>query len=255
VANQSRKGVSMRIASRTRAAADVLPALFAWGMGLAMWGWPREAGASDAFDIEGGGSIGYATNPSKGPSTLGVGIGARAGVDLYNFYAGLAITYYFGASGNCGGGAPNSGEGLSSLPPSFCTAMAGEVSLSQMSVLYGIDLGYTLTIPRARFLKFRPLLELGDTEITRTGTVIDSDVTAGTLSQYHSVNSFYAQPGLLVFVTTSGFFIGADVNLLVIPGVLDITGAFANADGSGNLSTEKRTLVAFTSHAQVGFRF
>jgi hypothetical protein len=243
----------MRKASRTRTAACVVPALLAWVVGLFLFAWPRKARAWDAFELEGGGFIGYATNPSKGPSPLGVGLGARAGVDLYNFYAGLAITYYFGASGLCGGGAPT-GEGNSLLPASYC-GLSGETSLSQMSVLYGLDLGYTLSVPRVKYLKIRPLLELGDTEITRSGNVLDSDLTAGALSQYHGVNSFFAQPGLLVFVTASGFFVGADDNLLLIPSVLDITGASANTDGSGNLLTEKRTLVAFTSHAQVGFRF
>jgi hypothetical protein len=224
-------------------------------LGACLWGWSGEARASDAIEIEGGGYIGYGTNPSHGPNPLGVGIGARAGVDFYNFYAGLAATYYFGASGECGGGAPNSGAGLSSLPSSFCSAVAGEVSLSQMTVLYGVDLGYTLTVPRARFLKFRPILELGDAQITRTGSVAMSDITTGPLAQYRSANSFYLQPGLEVFLTVSGFFVGADANLLLMPSVTDIDGASNNNDGTGNLLVSKRTLAAFTTHAQIGFRF
>jgi hypothetical protein len=248
VPNQSRKSAVMRKVARLSACS----ALFAAVGVLAS---SSEARAAVPIEIEGGGFIGYGTNPSKGPNPFAVGIGARAGVDVYDLYAGLAITYYFGGSGNCGGGAPNSGEGMSSLPATYCGAGIGEVSLSQMSVLYGVDLGYTLSIPRVKYLKIRPLLELGDTEITRSGNVGASDVTAGALSQYHSVNSFYAQPGLLVFLTVSGFFIGADANLLLVPGVLDITGAGANMDGTGNLTTEKRTFVAFTTHAQIGFRF
>jgi hypothetical protein len=218
--------------------------------------WPGEARAVGPVDIEGGGTLGYGTNPSHGPNPLGVGLGVRAGVNVYGLYAGVDLTYYFGGSGNCGGGAPNSGDGLSSLPPAYCSALPAEVSLSQMSVLYGVDVGYTLNIPRVRFLKFRPILELGDSEITRTGTVGLSDITtAASLAQYRSENSFYVQPGLTVLLVVDAFFFGVDANLLLIPGVTDIEAVSANADGSGNLLTSRRTLAAFTTHAQIGFRF
>jgi hypothetical protein len=223
-------------------------------LGACLSAWSRDASAVP-FEIEGGGYIGYASNPSHGPNPLGVGIGARAGVDVYNFYAGVAATYYFGSSGNCGAGAPNSGNGLSSLAPAFCTQDAAEVSISQMTVLYGVDLGYTLSFPRAKFLKIRPILELGDSELTRSGSVGASDITMGTLSQYRSANAFYLQPGLEVFLTASGFFIGADANLLVMPSITDIDSASTIGNGPGSLTAATRAFVAFTAHAQVGFRF
>jgi hypothetical protein len=221
--------------------------------GACVWAWPGQASAAVPFEIEGGGFIGYATNPSHGPNPLGVGIGARAGVDAYNIYAGIAATYYFGASGNCGAGAP-SGEGLGSLG-AFCGEDDAEISISQMTVLYGVDLGYTLSVPRAKYLKIRPILELGDAELTRTGSVGASDITEGTLAQYRSANAFYLQPGLEVFVTTSGFFIGADANLLLIPSITDIDSASTSEDGAGSLTTSTRAFVSFTAHAQIGFRF
>jgi hypothetical protein len=223
-------------------------------LGSAVSPWP--ARAAGPVDIEGAGTLGYGTNPSHGPSPLGVGLGVRAGVNVYGLYAGVNLTYYFGSSGDCGGGAPNSGDGLSSLPPAYCTALASEVSLSQMSVLYGVDLGYTLSIPRVKFLKVRPLLELGDSEITRTGTLGSSDITtAASLAPYRSENSFYLQPGVTLLLVADAFLIGVDANLFVIPRVADLEGVGANADGSANLVTSERTLAAFTTHAQIGFRF
>jgi hypothetical protein len=216
---------------------------------------PRVASA-DTLEIEGGGSIGYGSNPSHGPNPLGVGIGARAGIDFRGIYAGLAATYYFGASGNCGAGSP-SGEGMGTLPAAFCQNLGGaEASISQMTVLYGIDLGYTISFPRVQWFKLRPMLELGDAELTRNGTVGASDITNGSLSPYRSSNSFYLQPGLEAFLTTSGFFIGADVNLLVITSLVDVDGASVSEDGAiGALSTSSHSFIAVTAHAQVGFRF
>jgi hypothetical protein len=248
-ANQSRKGGVMR-----KVACRIAVVLAGASVFACVWAWPGQASAAVPFEIEGGGYIGYATNPSHGPNPLGVGIGARAGVDAYNIYAGIAATYYFGSSGNCGAGAP-SGEGLGSLPPAFCGQDGAEISISQMTVLYGVDLGYTLSFPRAKYLKIRPILELGDAELTRSGSVGKSDITEGTLAPYRSANAFYLQPGLEVFLTTSGFFIGADANLLVIPSITDIDSAATSEDAAGSLTTSTRAFVSFTAHAQIGFRF
>ncbi len=218
--------------------------------------WPRSAAAVGPVDIEGGGMIGYGTNPSHGPTPFGVGIGFRVGAAVRDIYLGFALTYYFGDSGDCGGGAPNMTPGQSSLSSTFCNAGAGEVSLGQRAVLYGGDIGYTLTVPRAKFFKIRPLVQLGDAEITRTGTLGPSDITtAPGLSQYRSTNNFYVQPGVTAFVTTEGFFIGADVNLLILPSVVDLAGVTATPSGGDLLTTDTHALFSFTAHAQLGFRF
>jgi len=177
-------------------------------------------------------------------------------VGVRGFYVGVNLTYYFGGSGNCGGGAPDSSAGLSPLPSTYCTALPGEVSLSQTSVLYGVDIGYTWSWPHAPFLKLRPIVEMGDAEIMRTGTIGQEDITAApSLAAYRSENGFYAQPGLTVLLVADAFLLGIDGNVLLIPGVLDIEGVNPSADGSGNLAVSRRTLVAGTAHAQIGFRF
>jgi hypothetical protein len=218
---------------------------------------PREAHALGPVEIEGGGLVGGGSNPSHGPNPLSVGIGARAGVELKRVYLGLAVTYYFGDSGNCGGGSPTSGADTSSLPPGFCTLASdgGEVELKQRASLYGVDLGYTLGFPRLSFLKLRPLVQIGDAQITRTGSVTSQDITNGALAGLRSENSFYLQPGLTAFVTAESFFLGVDANLLIMPSVTDIDGVTSNAAGTGNLASSTRPLAAFTSHAQIGFRF
>jgi hypothetical protein len=218
---------------------------------------PHLARAVGPVDIEGGGIIGGATNPSRGPNPFAVGIGARAGVGIKGVYLGLAITYYLGASGDCGGGAPTRGGGVSVLPPSFCNLGAGgaEVELQQQAVLYGVDLGYTVGFKGAKIFKLRPLVQLGDTEITRTGSVGAQDLTTGALAALRSENSFYVQPGLTAMLTVESFFLAADANLLIVPGVLDVDGVAGNAAGTGTLTTSTLTFASFAAHAQVGFRF
>ena len=216
---------------------------------------PPEGGPAGPLSFEGGGLIGYTSNPSHGPNPLGVGIGARAGVGYRGLYLGLAVTYYFGSSGDCGGGAPTSGNGLSALPAGFCNLNAGggEVELQQSTSLYGLDLGYTFGFRRAKYLKLRPILELGDAEISRYGSVSSQDVNG--LAGVNGDNRFYLQPGLTALIVVDAFFIGVDLNLLVVPGVKDPEGVSENVSGTGTLSTSTRVLAACTTHAQIGFRF
>lgn len=235
-------------------AAYVVPAAV---LGAAILGLPRQALALGPLEIEGGGFVGAGSNPSHGPNPLAVGIGARAGVDVRNLYAGLAVTYYFGDAGQCGAGAPANSPGNSPLPAAFCNlgAGGGEVQLNQHASLYGLDLGYTFGFARAKFFKLRPLLELGDLEIARTGTVSSQTLTSGPLAGLRSDNAFYLQPGLTAFLTVDALFLGVDANLLLVPSVVDIDGITPNVAGTGNLASSSRTLAAFTAHAQVGFRF
>jgi len=233
-------------------AAYVASAIAVLGASAAL---PREVRAAGPVEIEGGGLVGGGSNPSHGPNPFAVGIGARGGVEFRHVYLGLAVTYYFGDSGACGAGAPLGDT--SPLPSTFCGAATsgGEVQLSQRASLYGVDLGYTLAIPRVKFLKLRPLVQLGDIEVTRTGSVTSQDVTNGALAGLRSDNRFYLQPGLTLLLTVEAFFLGVDANLLIVPGITDLDGVTANAAGTGSLATSSRTLAAFTSHAQIGFRF
>jgi hypothetical protein len=221
-------------------------------LSLSFVAWARDARAIGLADVEVAGSAGYGTNVSHGPSPLAVGLGARAGVDVYGVYGGLSVMHYFGTSGDCGGGAPTSGDGLMGLPATFCNAGTGEVSLSQYADLYGVDLGYTF---KRSVFKIRPVVGVGDTEITRTGSVGTESITAPPLAQYRSANTLYVQPGVTVLLAVGSFLAGANANLLVIPNVVDISGVTPNMDGTSSVTTTKATFVAFTVHAQVGFRF
>jgi hypothetical protein len=215
---------------------------------------PREAHALGPVDIEGGGLIGFTSNPSHGPNPFGVGIGARAGVGYRGLYLGLALTYYFGASGECGGGAPVS-PGTSQLGPAFCSVAdgGGEVELQQSTSLYGLDIGYTFGFASAKWFKLRPILQIGDAQITRTGSVSSQEVNG--IAGLSGDNRFYLQPGLTALVVVESFFAGIDANLLVVPGVTDPEGVVENVSGTGTLTSSTRALLAFTGHLQVGFRF
>jgi hypothetical protein len=218
-------------------------------------GLPREAHAIGPVEVEGGGFVGYGTNPSHGPSPFMVELGARLGASFQGVYAGLAINYYFGDSGTCGGGAPGSGPGVTTLPASFCSSGSGEVSVGQKALLLGIDLGYTFKIPRASWLRLRPMVEIGNANISRNGTLAAQDFVTGPLATYGGGNYFYVQPGLLAMAVIDTFFVGISANLLVVPSVLDIEGTSANADGTLNLLTSTRTLASFNTNLQTGFRF
>jgi hypothetical protein len=141
------------------------------------------------------------------------------------------------------------------LPPGFCNLNAGggEVQLQQNTSLYGLDLGYTFDFRRAKWFKLRPILEIGDAEISRYGSVSSQDING--IVGLNGDNRFYLQPGLTALVVAQAFFIGADVNLLVIPGVSDPEGIGENVSGTGTVLSTTRALVACTTHAQIGFRF
>jgi hypothetical protein len=243
---ESRETREMRKVARLAAVVFVVGA-------LGSLGWARGAYASP-LEIEGGGSFGYGTNPSHGPNPLALSFSVRAGLDYNRLYAGIAGTYSFGSSGNCLGDAAIGG-GAPSLPARFCTPN-GEVSIRQSSVLYGADLGYTLSFPGASFLKVRPLLELGDFVLTRSGNVGTSGIMGGTLSSYQSTDAFYLQPGAELLFGMNGFFFGVDANLLLVPSVLDIDSAvIGQSQTMGSLTATRDAFVAFTSHVQIGFRF
>jgi hypothetical protein len=215
---------------------------------------PAEVGPLGPVSVEGGGLIGFTSNPSHGPNPFGVGIGARAGVGYKGLYLGVAVTYYFGASGECGGGAPIT-PGTSALAPGFCSVAdgGGEVELQQSTSLYGVDLGYTFRFASAKWFKLRPIVQIGDAEITRTGSVSSQEVS--TIAGLNGDNRFYVQPGLTALFVAQAFFAGIDANVLVVPGVTDPDGVSENVSGTGTLTSTTRALVAFTGHLQIGFRF
>jgi hypothetical protein len=61
-----------------------------------------DAHALGPVGVEVGGRVGYGTTPSNFPSgsinPLGLGLGARAGIDVSAFYGGVNFMYYLGGS-------------------------------------------------------------------------------------------------------------------------------------------------------------
>jgi hypothetical protein len=172
------------------------------------------AHALGPVDLEVGAKAGIGTNPSDGTiNPLGFGIGARAGVAIKDIYAGLNVMYYLGGSD---------------------TVLGADVSAHALQ--YGLEGGYGFHL--IEILTIRPQLGLGNISFTSKaeGSGLTFEDTKGYL---------YLEPGVVALVSLGGLFVGADANLLVIPGVEERSGT----------TTESKTYTAFTLHGQVGFKF
>jgi hypothetical protein len=169
----------------------------------------NDAAALGPLDLEVGAKAGVGTTPSNVPSAspnpLGFGLGARAGVAILGLYGGGSIIYYFGGSNN---------------------------GVSTHSLMYGVEGGYGMKL--LEILTLRAQVGVGNFENT---------VDLGSLGSSKNSN-LYVEPGLtgLVSLPSGGWFVGADANLLVLPGV---------SQGNGQSQTD----VAFTLHGQVGYKF
>jgi hypothetical protein len=171
----------------------------------------REARALGPVDIEVGAKVGVATSPvSNGntPNPLGFGLGARGGLSFEGVYAGIQLLYYFGSSQN----EPVLGE------------------LSEHALLYGVEAGYGFTL-LDKLLTIRPQLGLGNATFTVSGSSSVANVSGST-----SKSNLYLEPGVTGLVSLGGWFVGADLNLLFLPGM-------------------DNTTTAFTLHGQVGLKF
>ena len=173
-----------------------------------------EAHALGPVNVEVGGLVGYATNPNSdgGYNTLGVGIGARGGVEFLGIYGGLRALYYVGGS----------------------TDIPGGGSISSHAFMYGIDGGYSFHI---LMLTIRPQIGIGN--LTLSGSE-QADSASASLSV--SESHIYVQPGVTGLVTFGVVYVGAELNVLVIPGV---------DQGDGN----SKTYASFAPNAEVGVRF
>jgi hypothetical protein len=169
----------------------------------------RDAHALGPIDLEIGAKLGEGTNPfSSGPNPLGFGLGARAGVSLLGLYGGLNVMYYFGSTDN-----------------------VGPVSVSVYSTMYGIEAGYGFSL---LMLTIRPQVGIGNFTATANGNAFG---VSGSKSQ----SNLYLEPGVTALVSFGLLFVGADANLLVLPGIAEYSG-------------KSQTDTAFTVHAQVGIK-
>jgi hypothetical protein len=96
--------------------------------------------------------------------------------------------------------------------------------VSAHSVMYGLEAGYNWKIT---ILTIRPQLGIGNFTLSSGGS---------------SNSNIYLEPGVTGLISFGTIFVGADANLLVLPGI-------QQSDGN------KGTDTAFTIHGQVGVRF
>jgi hypothetical protein len=171
----------------------------------------REAQALGPVDLEVGAKVGAATSPvssSNAPNPLGFGLGARGGLSFLGIYGGVQLVYYFGSSQN----------------------EAGLGQVSEHALLYGIEAGYGFTM-LDKLLTIRPQVGLGNATFTVSGNTNLANASAS-----NSNSNLYLEPGVTGLVSLGGWFVGADVNLLFLPGM-------------------DNTTTAFTLHGQVGLKF
>lgn len=177
-------------------------------IGAFLLAFPRPASALGPLDIEVGARIGGGSNPIKEDpiNPLGFGAGGRAGVSILGLYGGVSGMYYFGGSMT-----------QPVLPP------AASVKVTQTSWLYGVDVGYGLKI---FLLTLRPTVGVGS-------YTIHTAVQGGVSTDVHNV---YVEPGATAMLGFGLWFVGADANALLTPG----------------LSSSKAALIA---NGQVGVKF
>jgi hypothetical protein len=191
----------------------MLGAVLAFALALA---YPRDAHALGPIDLEIGAKLGYATDPSSGNTTInpmGLGIGARAGiVFLGGVYAGANFMYYTGGS---------------------------DVGDSLHTILYGLEAGYGLKLA---ILTIRPQVGVGIWSLS----VSPSSLTAAPSTSY---SHLYVQPGVTALISLGMLYLGADVGLLLIPGLEN--GADPNNPGQ-QLS---KLGVSVTFGGQIGVKF
>jgi hypothetical protein len=185
------------------------PLLVTAALGIGSLCVARDASALGPVDLEVAGKVGYGTNPfSNYPNPLGVGLGARAGVSLLGLYGGLSFMYYIGSSQDV-------------------ASQAG--SISAHSVLYGIEGGYGTKLGP---LTLRGQLGVGNFTISESGALSGNN------------SNLYLEPGVVALLTFGMLLVGADANVLVLPGV-------NNPLPPGDSSWQ----AAFTVHAQAGVKF
>jgi len=185
----------------------------------------RDAHALGSFDLEVGAELGMGTSPTGyAPNPFGLGLGARGGVSVMGFYGGLKVMEYFGSSVNEGG--------FGNLAWDY---IPGPHSFSQRSLLSGVEAGYGIKL----FGRLRLRAQLGVGNATTTGS-LTGQLAPGTPRDW-SNSTLYLEPGLTAIMSIGTWFVGADVNALVLT-------AF---EYQGFTSTE----TGLTGHGQVGVTF
>jgi hypothetical protein len=175
----------------------------------------HNAAALGPVDIEVAAKVGGGTNPEKNanglpPNALGLGLGARAGASLFGLYAGISFMDYLGTKGQVDPG--------------------GTESLK--SILYGVEVGYNIGVP---LLTLRPQLGVGNYTVSGSFSGGVAGVASSPPPNFTNSN-LYLEPGVTGLLSFGIWIVGADANVLLLPGM----------HGSQP---------AFTAHGQVGIKF
>jgi hypothetical protein len=165
----------------------------------------REAHALGPIDLEIAAKAGAGTNPTQdSPNPFGFGLGGRAGVDFFSFYAGVQGIYYFGSGET---------EGVSG----FQTA-----TVSRHAWDYGVEVGYNLSVS---VLTLRPQIGIGG--VSMSSSLSGSGFISGSTSLDHAnESSVYIEPGVTALISLGTWFIGADANIFVAPDLTNDQAAF-----------------------------
>jgi hypothetical protein len=157
---------------------------------------PRDAFALGPVDVEVAAQVGGGTSTvNGGPNPLGLGLGGRAGIDVFGIYAGVAAMYYVGDGGNVSGTGAN-------------------VHTYGRSSLVGLEGGYNIGLS---ILTIRPQLGLGYYHVGYSLSVPTGIGTSGNSSQ--NSDSIYLQPGVTGLLSFGIWLVGADVGVLWVPAV------------------------------------
>jgi hypothetical protein len=178
---------------------SIFVAALAFGAGT--FAMTRDAHALGPIGIEAGAKVGVASNPISAPSgesapnPLNFGIGARAGVDILGFYGGLNFMYYFGASQDVTvNGATESGK--------------------YHTIMEGIELGYGISL--LDILTIRPQIGIGNA--TFHYSVSGNIPLVGATSGGTNESNLYLEPGVTGLIGLGLWYVGADANILLLPG-------------------------------------
>lgn len=158
---------------------------------------PREAFALGPVDLEIAAQVGGGTSTvGSGPNALGLGLGGRAGIDVFGIYAGVAAMYYIGDGGNI---ADNNGN----LVHTYAS-----------SSVVGLEGGYNISLGP---LTLRPQLGLGYYNV---GFSFSTPQGIGlTNSSSSSSSSIYIEPAATGLFSFGMWIAGADVGVLWVPAV------------------------------------
>ncbi|MCL2449067.1 MAG: hypothetical protein FWD17_08980 [Polyangiaceae bacterium] len=184
--------------------------LLAAAAGAGTFAFTRPAAALGPIDVEVGARAGYGSSPYKSSllsfNALGAGIGARAGVTFFNVYAGLSLMYYFGSSGNVQLTAPD-GSSLSA-------------HAAASSFMYGVEGGYNFSF---LFLTIRPQLGIGNFQTHYRNFPTDLTGLGGGLPSVlpTTTHNIYIEPRATALVNIGIVYAGADIGVLLTPGLHD----------------------------------